>query len=109
MVPSLEFYSKRKFIFLKNQLFGRVNEHRRLNFRLSRGLVGFSSQTNGIRFLQSNTFHNLASVIATQPNVLPSLQEKNQLNHPYSVLRPKFHSIFGFIYNGKEGSQARKR
>lgn len=42
------------------QLFDRFNEQRRLNLRrlILLGLDGRNSQMNGIRFLQSNIFHD---------------------------------------------------
>lgn len=58
------------------QLFGLFNEHRRLNLRrlLRRGFVGFSSQMNGVRFRQSNIFHDFDAVNATQPKRFSSLK-----------------------------------
>lgn len=58
------------------QLFGRFSEQRRLKFCrfIFRGLVGFNSQINGIRFLQSNIFQDLKAVSATQPRRVSSLK-----------------------------------
>lgn len=64
------------------QLFDRFSEHRRLNLRrlILFRLDGRSSQINGIRFRQSNIFHDFSAVKATHPRRVPSLKFKQFIN-----------------------------
>lgn len=68
------------------QLFDLFNEQRRLNFRrlILLGLVGFNSQMNGIRFRQSNIFHDFDAVSATQPRRVSSLK-RNILESKFEI------------------------